>query len=48
VLRFVLSPIAEMQKTQQKINAVLAKQYSPINIKEVYLLNFFKNKSIFN
>jgi hypothetical protein len=48
VLRFVLSPIAEMQKTQQKINAILVKQYVPANIKEAYLLNYFKNKSIFN
>jgi hypothetical protein len=48
VLRFVLSPIAEMQKAQQKINAILVKQYTPANIKEAYLLNYFKNKSIFN
>jgi hypothetical protein len=48
VLRFVLSPIAEMQKTQQKINAIFVKQHLLVNIKEAYLLNYFKNKSIFN
>ena len=48
VLRSVLSPIAEMQKAQQKINIIFTKQNLFVNIKESFLLNYFKNKSIFN
>jgi hypothetical protein len=42
VLRFVLSPIAELQKAQQKINVMLSYYGSEPSLKDFFLSLFFK------
>ena len=42
MLRFVLNPISEMQKIQQKVQVFFNKKNPNLNLKELYLLSFFK------
>ncbi len=42
MLRFVLSPISEMQKIQQKVQLFFNNKNPNLNLKELYLLSFFK------
>ena len=42
MLRFVLNPISEMQKIQQKVQLFFNNKNFNINLKELYLLSFFK------
>jgi hypothetical protein len=42
MLRFVLNPISEMQKIQQKVQLFFNNKNPNLNLKELYLLSFFK------
>ena len=42
MLRFVLNPISEMQKIQQKVQLFFNNKNPNFNLKELYLLSFFK------
>lgn len=42
MLRFVLNPISEMQKIQQKVQLFFNNKNLNINLKELYLLSFFR------
>jgi hypothetical protein len=42
MLRFVLNPISEMQKIQQKVQLFFNHKNPNLNLKELYLLSFFK------
>ncbi len=44
MLRFVLSPISEIQKAQQKIQLLFTNSNINFNLKELYLLSYFKFK----
>jgi F0F1-type ATP synthase membrane subunit b/b' len=44
MLRFVLSPISEIQKAQQKIQLLFTNSNTNFNLKELYLLSYFKFK----
>ena len=44
MLRFVLSPISEMQKVQQKVQILFSDRNINVNLKELYLASLFKIK----
>jgi len=42
VLRFVLSPISEMQKAQQKLTAFFSRSSGALSLKDMFLVLYFR------